>query len=150
MTVAADPDPFYALPTLYGASPYPRVPRCVPEAERPLNPDDLPIAAEQTDEERWLAEALQASGAYPPGGTLGPFGAGYGLAWSANRPSAAHGSNGANGATADPGPNGSAAPHSGTSDSNGAHGPSGGHGDAVGGRRFSLRTLTERLGARPK
>jgi len=67
MTVAADPDPYFALPKLYGAPAYARPPRVVPEAERPLNPDDLPIAADQTDEERVVASLLQASGSFRPG-----------------------------------------------------------------------------------
>jgi len=67
MTVAADPDPYFALPGLYGAPAYSRPPRLVPETERPLNPDDLPIAADQTDEERAVAALLQASGSFRPG-----------------------------------------------------------------------------------
>ena len=72
MTVAADPDPYFALPSLFGAPAYARPPKAVLEAERPLDPDDLPIAAEQTDEERVLALTLQASGSYRLSGGLGP------------------------------------------------------------------------------
>ena len=37
------------------------------ETERPLDPDDLPIAAEQTEDERsYAASILQASGIYRP------------------------------------------------------------------------------------
>ncbi len=121
MTVAADPDPYFALPSLFGAPAYARPPKAVLEAERPLDPDDLPIAAEQTDEERVLALTLQASGSYRLSGGLGPVGAGYG---------ALTGSNGSKGAS-------------------GADGSNGGV-DGVGSRRFSLRVLTERLGPRPK
>jgi hypothetical protein len=49
-----------ALPKLYGAPAYARPPAPIPPMERPLDPDDLPIAAFQTDEERVLAEALPA------------------------------------------------------------------------------------------
>jgi hypothetical protein len=58
MTVAADPDPYFALPKLYGAPAYARPPRVVPESERPIDPDDLPIVAEQTEEERALASVV--------------------------------------------------------------------------------------------
>ena len=47
-----------ALPKLYGAPAYSRPPRPVEVTERPLDPDDLPIAAFQTDEEREIAETL--------------------------------------------------------------------------------------------
>jgi hypothetical protein len=39
----------------------------VPSAARPFDPDELPIVADQTDEERRLAESLPAR-AYAPGG----------------------------------------------------------------------------------
>jgi hypothetical protein len=50
--VASDSDPYFALPKLYGAPAYARPPRSVDESPRPFDPDDLPIAAEQTAEER--------------------------------------------------------------------------------------------------
>ena len=56
-----------ALPKLYGAPAYSRPSRPVEVAERPLDPDDLPIAAFQTDEEREIAETL-AGRPYAPGG----------------------------------------------------------------------------------
>lgn len=68
MTVAADSDPYFALPKLYGAPAYARPPKVVPDTERPINPDDLPIAAEQTDDERAVAQAIHASGSYRAGG----------------------------------------------------------------------------------
>lgn len=68
MTVAAEPDPYFALPKLYGAPAYARAPTVVPESERPFDPDDLPIAAEQTDDERALARMLPASGSYRSNG----------------------------------------------------------------------------------
>lgn len=47
-----------ALPKLYGAPAYARPPTVAETAARPLDPDDLPITAQQTEEERLLAEAL--------------------------------------------------------------------------------------------
>ena len=46
-----------ALPKLYGAPAYARPPvLTVVTAERPFSPDDLPIEAEMTDEERELSK----------------------------------------------------------------------------------------------
>jgi hypothetical protein len=56
-----------ALPQLYGAPAYARPAPIVEETPRPFDPDDLPIEAVQTDEERQLAESLPA-GIYAPGG----------------------------------------------------------------------------------
>jgi hypothetical protein len=56
-----------ALPQLYGAPAYARPLRIVPPSERPFDPDDLPIEAVQTDEERELAATLPAR-LYAPGG----------------------------------------------------------------------------------
>jgi hypothetical protein len=56
-----------ALPKLYGAPSYGRPVAAVVTSPRPLDPDDLPIAALQTDEERELVESLPAR-AYAPGG----------------------------------------------------------------------------------
>jgi len=67
MTVATDSDPYFALPKLYGAPAYARPPRVVPESERPLDPDDLPIVAAMTEEERSYASTLlRASGIFRP------------------------------------------------------------------------------------
>jgi hypothetical protein len=60
-TVAADPDPYYALPKLYGAPSYARPRSVVAQSERPFDPDDLPIAAAQTEEERAYAASQQAA-----------------------------------------------------------------------------------------
>lgn len=49
-----------ALPQLYGAPAYARPLRIVPPSPRPFDPDDLPIEAIQTDEERELVETLPA------------------------------------------------------------------------------------------
>ena len=56
-----------ALPKLYGAPAYARPAPVVAVTPRPLDPDDLPIEAVQTDEEREIAAALPAH-AYAPGG----------------------------------------------------------------------------------
>lgn len=50
--VANDPEPHVALPGLYGAPAYARPPRPVSDSIRPFDPDDLPIEADRTEEER--------------------------------------------------------------------------------------------------
>jgi hypothetical protein len=57
-----------ALPKLYGAPAYARPVLPVEEAPRPFDPDDLPIEAIQTPEEREIAASLSAR-SYAPGGT---------------------------------------------------------------------------------
>ena len=60
-----------ALPQLYGAPAYARPPAVVSTGERPFDPDELPIEALRTDEEREFTATLPAR-AYAPGGvTLG-------------------------------------------------------------------------------
>jgi hypothetical protein len=49
-----------ALPRLIGAPAYARPPQLITPTARPMDPDDLPIAAEQTPEERAMAERLLA------------------------------------------------------------------------------------------
>jgi hypothetical protein len=56
-----------ALPKLYGAPAYARPAVAVAVTPRPFDPDDLPIEAVQTDEEREIAASLPAH-AYAPGG----------------------------------------------------------------------------------
>ncbi len=56
-----------ALPKLYGAPAYARPTIVVETVERPFDPDDLPIEAVQTDDERRIAASLPAH-AYAPGG----------------------------------------------------------------------------------
>jgi hypothetical protein len=65
VTVAAEPDPYCALPKLYGAPAYARAPKPVPDSERPFDPDDLPIVAERTDDERAFTTIPPASGPHP-------------------------------------------------------------------------------------
>jgi len=69
LNVAVQPNPFFALPSLYGAPAYSRPPRPAAVVARPLDPDDLPLTTHQTDEERRLAEALLASRASAPVGS---------------------------------------------------------------------------------
>jgi len=49
-----------ALPRLVGAPAYARPPLRITPTALPLDPDDLPIAVEQTEEEQAIAEALLA------------------------------------------------------------------------------------------
>lgn len=49
-----------AHPRLYGAPAYARPPVAVTQTTLPPDPDDLPLEAEQTPEERALAERLAA------------------------------------------------------------------------------------------
>ena len=56
-----------ALPSLYGAPAYARPPGPAPAKDRPFDPDELPLEAHQTDEEREFTSTLPAR-AYAPGG----------------------------------------------------------------------------------
>ena len=56
-----------ALPTLYGAPAYARPPSVAPTKDRPFDPDELPLEAVQTEEEREFTATLPAR-AYAPGG----------------------------------------------------------------------------------
>ena len=56
-----------ALPKLYGAPAYARPAPIAEVTDRPFDPDDLPIEAFQTPEERDLALTLPAR-SYAPGG----------------------------------------------------------------------------------
>jgi len=67
--VAIDEQTHVALPRLMGAPAYARPPRPVRQRPRPFDPDDLPIEAYRTEDERRLLEALPAD-AYAPGGML--------------------------------------------------------------------------------
>jgi hypothetical protein len=57
-----------ALPKLYGAPAYARPAAPVATAPRPFDPDELPIEAFQTDEEREYAASLPAR-VWAPGGS---------------------------------------------------------------------------------
>jgi hypothetical protein len=65
--VAIDQEQHVALPKLYGAPAYARPAPIAEEAPRPFDPDDLPIEAVQTPEERELASTMPAR-LYAPGG----------------------------------------------------------------------------------
>lgn len=56
-----------ALPKLYGAPAYARPPSYGSTVDRPFDPDDLPIEAFQTEEDRAFAAELPAR-AWAPGG----------------------------------------------------------------------------------
>lgn len=95
MTVAADPDPYFALPKLYGAPAYARAPKAVPDSDRPFDPDDLPIVAEQTEDERAIARMLPASGSYRSNGNgLQPPGTPHGSPVEASGPAGSTGAPG--------------------------------------------------------
>ena len=64
-----------ALPKLYGAPAYARPAPIAEQSPRPFDPDDLPIEAVQTPEEREIAANLPAH-AYAPGGHLVAVGGG--------------------------------------------------------------------------
>ncbi|MEX1171858.1 MAG: hypothetical protein WEG56_04505 [Chloroflexota bacterium] len=67
-----------ALPKLYGAPAYARPPAPVATTARPFDPDDLPIEAVMTDEERELAATLPARTWIPGGSVKGDRGNGRG------------------------------------------------------------------------
>ena len=56
-----------ALPKLYGAPAYARPPRTAATVDRPFDPDDLPIEAFMSEEDRAFAASLPAR-AWAPGG----------------------------------------------------------------------------------
>lgn len=58
-----------ALPKLYGAPAYARPAAPVATVPRPFDPDDLPIDAYRTDDEREFASTLSAR-AWAPGGAI--------------------------------------------------------------------------------
>lgn len=66
-----------ALPKLYGAPAYARPPALADTADRPFDPDDLPIEAFQTEEDRAFAATLPAR-AWAPGGAAFDGGRGDG------------------------------------------------------------------------
>ena len=58
-----------ALPRLFGAPAYARPPSVAPSGVRPFDPDDLPIEALQTEEDRAFAATLPVR-AWAPGGMM--------------------------------------------------------------------------------
>ena len=67
--VSTEEQQHVALPKLYGAPAYARPPMPVDEHPKPFDPDELPITAYQTEEERQFVEKLPAR-AWAPGGGL--------------------------------------------------------------------------------
>jgi len=67
--VTEERGPHFAFPSLYGAPAYARPPKPVADAVRPLDPDDLPLEVERTEEE-WalLAQFGTAAGSNGAGG----------------------------------------------------------------------------------
>ena len=59
-----------ALPSLYGAPAYARPPRSAATVDRPFDPDDLPIEAFQSEEDRAFAASLPARAWAPGGGPI--------------------------------------------------------------------------------
>jgi hypothetical protein len=68
MSFVAIDEQHIALPKLYGAPAYARPATIADEAPRPFDPDDLPIEAVMTDEEREIAATLPAR-VFVAGGT---------------------------------------------------------------------------------
>lgn len=66
MAVSSEREPFFAFPALHGAPAYARPPRYADDVERPFDPDDLPLAAEQSEEESALLRDLGLDGRYQP------------------------------------------------------------------------------------
>jgi hypothetical protein len=65
--VSTEDQPHVALPKLVGGPKYTRPPAAVPVQPRPFDPDEMPIDAFMTEDERVLAESLPAH-AYAAGG----------------------------------------------------------------------------------
>jgi hypothetical protein len=65
--VSIDQQQHVALPRLYGAPAYARPPRAAATPDRPFDPDDLPIEAFMSEEDRAFAASLPAR-AWAPGG----------------------------------------------------------------------------------
>ena len=74
-----------ALPKLYGAPAYARPAGAVATQPRPFDPDDLPIEALQTEEDREYASGLPAR-AWAPGGAIVDGAAGHAHDGYAERP----------------------------------------------------------------
>ena len=64
--MSSERDAYFAFPALRGAPSYARPPRYADDAERPFDPDDLPLAAEQSEEESALLRDLGVVGRYQP------------------------------------------------------------------------------------
>ena len=73
-----------ALPKLYGASAYSRPAAPVAVTPRPFDPDDLPIVAQQSDDEREITSTISAR-AYAADGSLSTAWDASGSSTGANR-----------------------------------------------------------------
>lgn len=73
-----------ALPKLYGAPAYSRPAAPVAVTPRPFDPDDLPLVALQTDDEREISAGLEAR-AYAADGSLSAGSDGPGSSTGASR-----------------------------------------------------------------
>jgi len=73
-----------ALPKLYGAPAYSRPAAPVAVTPRPFDPDDLPIVANQSDDEREISSSISAR-AYAADGSLRADSDGSGSSTGANR-----------------------------------------------------------------
>lgn len=73
-----------ALPKLYGAPAYSRPAAPVAVTPRPFDPDDLPIVAHQSDDEREISAAITAH-AYAADGSLSSASDGSGSSTGASR-----------------------------------------------------------------
>jgi hypothetical protein len=65
--VAIEEQQHIALPRLYGAPAYARPRRPVDDKPKPFDPDDMPLEAQWTEDDRAFAETLPAR-VYAPGG----------------------------------------------------------------------------------
>ena len=63
---------YMAMPQLMGAPAYARPPRIVDETPRPLDPDDLPIAAMRSPEDEALLSGIYQQVTVEPEPTLAP------------------------------------------------------------------------------
>ena len=81
--MSTDEPQHVALPKLYGAAAYARPPRPVDDSPRPFDPDELPITALQSEDERELLHTLPARAYAPGGGVI--LGAGEEVAASEER-----------------------------------------------------------------
>jgi hypothetical protein len=64
--VSSERDSYFAFPALRGAPAYARPPKPTDDVARPFDPDDLPLAAEQSEEEGALLRELGLVGRYQP------------------------------------------------------------------------------------
>jgi hypothetical protein len=76
--VSIEDQQHFAMPRLYGAPATARPAPVVKEAPRPFDPDEMPIVADLTDDERQLIEKLPPEAFLPGGGYFPGSGDGRG------------------------------------------------------------------------